>query len=374
MSTTKPDSDAQWYLEGFDGNHRVMRRVPLRPLPFIVGRRPGLPLTLDYSNISRKHAQFELHSGHLMLRDLESRNGTYLNRVRINELMLVQNGDIVHFGSTEFRVALDEPTDPADHSVTMEFQGVLPDHFLVGTREFLEMLRLEAVAPRFQPIISFKTGRCFGYEVLGRGGMEGVPETPGELFRLAAACRMEAELSRLFRKKGVEIGLNLPGKYEFFVNLHPVEMQEMSSLLSLLQDLNSLMGRHTLTLEVHESLVSRPDDMAWMHRELSQSGMKLAYDDFGAGQARLIELAEVPPHYLKFDRSMIENLHKAPPQRRQMVEMLVRYARDLGVEVLAEGVEHEAEATICREMGFTCAQGFYFGKPLTGDQLMTQTL
>ena len=91
--------------------------------------------------------------------------------------------------------------------------------------------------------------------------------------------------------------------------------------------------------------------------------MQLAYDDFGSGQARLMELAEVPPDVLKFDIKIVRGLPLASTQSRATVEALVRIARDLGVVALAEGVETEAEADVCRELGFELAQGFLFGRP-----------
>ena len=57
--------------------------------------------------------------------------------------------------------------------------------------------------------------------------------------------------------------------------------------------------------------------------------MGLAYDDFGAGQARLFELAEVPPHYLKFDRRFVNGIDDAPASRQRLVASLVAAAREL---------------------------------------------
>jgi EAL domain-containing protein (putative c-di-GMP-specific phosphodiesterase class I) len=91
--------------------------------------------------------------------------------------------------------------------------------------------------------------------------------------------------------------------------------------------------------------------------------MKLAYDDFGAGQARLNELVEARPHYVKFDRKLISALDKADADRRQMVASLVSMCRQLGIVTLAEGVETAAEAEACTAIGFELMQGYYFGRP-----------
>ena len=70
--------------------------------------------------------------------------------------------------------------------------------------------------------------------------------------------------------------------------------------------------------------------------------MGIAYDDFGAGQARLLELAEVPPHYLKFDMSFVRGIDTAPASRQRLLTSLVSVARDLLVYTVAEGVETAA--------------------------------
>ena len=89
-----------------------------------------------------------------------------------------------------------------------------------------------------------------------------------------------------------------------------------------------------------------------------------AYDDFGAGQARLLELAEVPAHYVKFDRSLVNNLHRANPRKRQLVKNLVEMVLSAGSIPLAEGIECEEEAQACIDAGFKLIQGYLVGRPL----------
>ncbi len=88
----------------------------------------------------------------------------------------------------------------------------------------------------------------------------------------------------------------------------------------------------------------------------------LAYDDFGAGQARLTELIEVPPDVLKFDVKLVQGLPTATDARRSTIAGLIRIVKDLDVVPLAEGIETKEEAEICQELGFELAQGYLFGK------------
>ena len=96
---------------------------------------------------------------------------------------------------------------------------------------------------------------------------------------------------------------------------------------------------------------------------LKNMGIQLAFDDFGVGQSRLNELAEVPPHVVKFDMSLIRDIDCATPKKQQMVAQLVQLVQSIGSIALAEGVETEAEAAFCQSIGFQLCQGFLTGKP-----------
>ncbi len=61
--------------------------------------------------------------------------------------------------------------------------------------------------------------------------------------------------------------------------------------------------------------------------------------------------------------SLIRNIDRTSPERQRMLASLVTIVKDLGVQALAEGIETEGEAEVCRQMGFDTAQGYYFGRP-----------
>jgi EAL domain-containing protein (putative c-di-GMP-specific phosphodiesterase class I) len=96
---------------------------------------------------------------------------------------------------------------------------------------------------------------------------------------------------------------------------------------------------------------------------LTDIGIRFAYD-FGAGQALLDELGEVPAHFVKFDMGLIRDSHLASDRKHRVVGDLVKLVHDLGSVSLAEGVETEAEAVVCRDMGFQLIQSYITGKPV----------
>ena len=355
----------RWYLESLVEGGRQLRRVAVQPLPFRVGRLPDLALTLASDSVSKEHGELFLRGGGLHVRDLGSKNGTFVNSERVGESAL-REGDILHFAQVEFRVGRQEINQgdelgPEPSTVSLS-DMTLPEQFVEGARELPELLRERQVTVVFQPIVSLPSGTLAGYEALGRGRHPRLPEAPMDLFRIAAGIGAEAELSQLFRETALELVLAKTGWPALFLNVHPAEL-EKPGLVAAVVAARQRVPQLRLTLEVHEGALADLESVDRLRTQLNHAGVGIAYDDFGAGQARLLELAEVPPHYLKFDMSFVRGIDTAPASRQRLLTSLVSVARDLLVYTVAEGVETAEEADVCVRIGFTHAQGFFFGRP-----------
>lgn len=375
MSDEVPEKDAKvgadewgWYLETMEVAGRL-RRILIHTLPFRVGRRQGLELTLPADSVSKSHAEIYTSGSGLSLRDLGSKNGTFVNRSRIEDAQL-HEGDILHFADFEFRVGRVDERETAPMVILEERRTTivpstreLSHHFEKGTREMRELLRDNMVTMVFQPIILLPLGTVAAYEALGRGRHPGLPESPLELFRIAQDIGAEVELSRLFRRKAVELTCERDDLPTIFLNTHPLEL-ERPGLLESLEELREMAPQLDLALEIHESVLTRPEVIAELRALLLERNIALAYDDFGAGQARLLELADAPPHYLKFDRAFIAELDQASRAKEKLLKSLLSLAHELLVKTVAEGIETPAESSACANFGFTHAQGFHIGRPL----------
>jgi EAL domain-containing protein (putative c-di-GMP-specific phosphodiesterase class I) len=355
----------RFYLESMVEGGRQLRRIALHPLPFRVGRLRGLSLNLSSESVSKEHAEIVYDGDFLAVRDLNSKNGTFVNSDRVEGEARLNEGDILHFAQVEFRVGrqeLDE-SDPGLEPSTVSLGDMrLPQQFVEGVRELPELLEGRMVTTLFQPIVSLPSGSVAGYEALGRGRHGRLPELPQELFRVASAIGAEAELSRLFRECALSAVENLSDFPALFVNIHPSEL-ETPTLVQDVRVLRERCPRLRLTLEVHEGALADLASVDRLRTQLSRAGIGIAYKRFGAGQARLLELAEAPPHYLKFDMLFVRGIDKAPDTRQRLLASLVSVARDLLVYTVAEGVETEQEADVCMRIGFTHAQGYYYGRP-----------
>ncbi len=358
-----------WFLEtiGAAGS-RVTYDVNV--LPFTVGRDPGNQLALQALGLSRRHAELTLDSdGRLRLTDLGSMNGTFVNHTRRTGSCLVGENDIIHFGRAEFRLGIErasessEPEFNAERTLLVPAGKSLSEYFVPQERQFKELLGGIGMSAALQPIVDAHSGAIFAHELLGRGTHPELPQSPIRLFNLAALLDCEATLSQAFREHGIRaLGSRLAGAL-LFVNAHPKETFE-ESFLAALTLLRQDPDAPNLVIEVHETAVMEVARMRELAARLADIGVQFAYDDFGAGQARLNELGDVPAHFVKFDMGLIRGIHIASDRKRRVVGDLVRLVLDLGSVALAEGVEFEEEAEVCRDMGFQLIQGYLTGRPV----------
>jgi EAL domain-containing protein (putative c-di-GMP-specific phosphodiesterase class I) len=350
-----PAAGTVWFLIGPLDSAEPTRYVPVHTLPFVIGRRPDLIMPIPCNTVSGLHAEITEADGSLVLRDLGSTNGTYVNGQRIAQPVALGEDDIVQFANVAFRVRL-QSAGGNTHTVQENFC----DRALALV-QFDKLMTERAVTPFFQPIVSLPAREVLSYEVLARSRLFGL-ETPQAMFSTAAQLNMEVELSVMLRWEGVVASQVLPGPPHLFMNTHPRELAE-PGLAESLRKLREHHPSQSLTLEIHEAAVtdaSRMDELRPVLRELN---MGLAYDDFGTGQSRVNELAHNPPDCLKFDMSLVRGIDSASPQRQQVLASLVQMARGLGIVTLAEGIETQAESETCQQMGFELGQGYFYGRP-----------
>lgn len=355
----------RWFLEGFLGQEKVLGQLPLTSFPFKVGRQEGLSFTAHRLDVSRVHAELDCKKGEIILRDLGSTNGTFVNGEKLEAEVILKHGDVIHFANLELRL-IRQSAPSMDGSKTLVGMDMLSENMLTEIRELQQLLDGRAVTALFQPIVESSGGRIYGYEILGRGKHPALPEDPEPLFQIADSVGKAIELSELFRQQGLSVAASFPVQYKYFVNIHPAELISMPRFLSSMGELRKGQPHLHLVVEFHEQVVSDIEEMTRLGSELAQMEIELAYDDFGAGQARLLELVEVPVAYLKFDISLIRDIDTAAETRREMISLLIDLAQKMNIATVAEGLNRESEVETCRALGFDYLQGYYFGRPSPG--------
>jgi EAL domain-containing protein (putative c-di-GMP-specific phosphodiesterase class I) len=324
--------------------------IPVDHSPFTIGRKEGSSLLVVAQGVSRKHAEILETLGGWQLKDCGSTNGTFVNGRRLTESYLLKHGDYITIGEIRFEVV--EEMDASECT-----QIISPD-----AENLQRMLDLKAVVPCFQPMISLSDGALIGYETLGRIDYDGLPNCPTQLFQISRRIDRQIELSELFRINALEYAAKIGVKELILFNTLPEEMN-LECLGKSLSELRKSVPDLKLGMELNEHTITNAEMMKDLRSMLNDLDMLLVYDDFGAGQSRLVELLDSVPDIVKFDIALIQNIQQRSEISRSMVKTLVTMARDAGILTLAEGVESREEAETCIAIGFELAQGFYFGYP-----------
>ncbi|MBI2752922.1 MAG: EAL domain-containing protein [Betaproteobacteria bacterium] len=154
------------------------------------------------------------------------------------------------------------------------------------------------------------------------------------------------------------------------INVSARQFQNESLLLDLAGALeDSGAPPAMLEIEITESvLASRHDHALEMLRRIKSLGVRLAIDDFGTGYSSLARLKDYPIDSIKVDRAFVRGIAKDPTDRH-IVRMVIELARGLGKEVVAEGVETEAQFAALAELGCEFMQGYLLGKPMPAESL-----
>jgi len=300
------------------------------------------------------HAEFVRVDEFLLLRDLGSTNGTYVNGTRITEADIAE-GDLILFANVAFRVGCQKA-----ECIRQTVRDDVCDEVLALV-QFEELIDGHQITPFFQPIVKVDTMEVIGYEALARSNVAGMRE-PKFLFQVASRLGLEVELSRVCRRVAILATASCSVPPHLFLNTHPAELAREDFVESILA-IREMSPKQPITLEIHEAAVT---DLAFLKEArvaLNDLDIGLAFDDFGAGQTRLVELVEVQPDYLKFDAVLVRDIDQASTRRQQMVATLVGMVNSLGAVPLAECIEREGEHKMCQRLGFRLAQGFHYGRP-----------
>jgi EAL domain-containing protein (putative c-di-GMP-specific phosphodiesterase class I) len=345
-----------WKLIGQTTEDGQVQHIAIIGDSFSVGRSAASNLCLPTTSVSGRHAELRVVGERLYLKDLSSTNGTYLNGAKVRGEVELKSSDLIQFAKMVFRVNR-SGADTGSRTVSHASEdGAL------AIMQFDRLINDGGLLPFYQPIVSMVDRQVVGHEVLGRSRLYGL-QMPDEMFRAATQLNMEAELSEGFRFRGVQVAQPRLRGSTLFVNTHPNEIGT-SRLLHSLATLRELAPQQSIAVEIHEGARAHLVVIKRLRAVLHDLDMQLAFDDFGVGQSRLVELAEIRPDYLKFDMQLTKNIDAATPAHQDLIRSFTKMVNDLGIKTLAEGVENEASHELLLDMGFHLGQGFLYGRPL----------
>lgn len=261
---------------------------------------------------------------------------------------------------------------PAIHGISNGFEGsskpLLQQNPRVlavqRTREKIEqMLRERALLTAFQPIRQLATGAVIGVEALARfAGGEGGPE---HWFSQAATVGLTAELEFAALESALTAAEELPSHLYVALNLSPETCldRRLPGILAA-----SRITPDRLVLELTENLpVADYDPLIDALAPLRRRGVRIAVDDAGAGYASLRHILQLQPDIIKLDRSLIAGINEAPCQGA-LGAGLVEFANQTRAQLVAEGLETEAELLAVATLGMYAGQGYLLGRPTADSQ------
>ncbi len=255
-----------------------------------------------------------------------------------------------------------------------------PRH-MVEARERLEMevglrraLERDELVLQFQPLVDLAVSRAFGVEALVRWRAPEGLIPPGKFIPLAEKTGLIVQIGEWVMRRAAErmkawldAGVALD---TLSINLSPRQF-ERADVVERVAGILSAAGLpfDKVELEITESVLMNQKDAVAKLRQLRTLGLRIAVDDFGTGHSSLAYLKDFPIHKLKLDRAFIKDL-PGDSAGMQIAQAVIQLGHSLGLTVLAEGVETEAQANFLAHAGCRYAQGFLFAKPLWEEELL----
>jgi PAS domain S-box-containing protein/diguanylate cyclase (GGDEF)-like protein len=239
------------------------------------------------------------------------------------------------------------------------------------TAELQQALLADEFIYHFQPQIDLASGKIVGAEALIRWqhALFGL-QLPGRFIALAEETGLILDIGaaglRDVAHFAATINRTRADPLCFSFNISPVEFTHrdmVAFVQSILADTG--VAPACLTLELTEGLLTQDSpEMLRIFRAIRDLGIGLSIDDFGTGYSSLSYLERFPLTEIKIDRSFVAGLPHSSA-KRVIVEAVIKLGIELGVRVIAEGVEQEIERDVLAMMGCTLAQGMFFSAPLS---------
>ena len=218
----------------------------------------------------------------------------------------------------------------------------------------------------YQPLVSIGEGRVIGLEALSRWTDEGgrvIP--PARFIPLAEETGIIVQLGEWALRTACEQWRDGAAGLRLAVNVSAAQLghaQFIDTVVRALQDTG--FNPADLELEITESVLLRnAEDAAEVMHRLGDLGVRFSVDDFGTGYSSLSRLKQLPIGSLKIDMSFIHGIPDDPGDVA-IVTAIISMAHQLGIQVVAEGVERQAQLDFLREHGCDAAQGHYFSEAL----------
>lgn len=220
----------------------------------------------------------------------------------------------------------------------------------------------------YQPIVDLRTGRPAGFEALLRWRSEGQLMRPDLFVPIAEDIGLINEIGAWVLHEACRFAASWPQPLLIHVNCSALQFESdrlLAEVESALRE--SALSAERLCLELTEGIMLNGNDQQIARvNQIKGLGVSISIDDYGTGYSSLLYLKRYAPASLKIDKAFISDLENNP-NSAAIVTTTLAMAAALGIDVVAEGVETQAQADFLRHAGCRYGQGYVFSRPLAPD-------
>ncbi|PPA72255.1 EAL domain-containing protein [Jeotgalibacillus proteolyticus] len=236
----------------------------------------------------------------------------------------------------------------------------------IRNKEIIDFIQKGELVSYLQPIVGTKTGEVYAYESLLRAKDPAMQISPYELFETARKTGLHSLLDKRAREEAIKAKKRKikPGT-KCFINFLPSTIYNPEFCLK--HTFNTVkkyeVAPEDLVFEVVETeKILDVDHLKSVFKTYKREGIKVALDDVGAGFSTIEMLKLLEPDYVKIDRSFVTFCDQ-DEEKSSFLSEVSHISQNLGIKVLAEGIERKEELEVCSQVGIDLCQGYLFGKP-----------
>ena len=233
-----------------------------------------------------------------------------------------------------------------------------------------EIIKKELIEIHFQPIVSIRSKKLYAFEALTRCTFKGKVIPPYELFKMAIDANLNLELDVLTRNKSIEKFKKYyleNNELLLFLNFEPslinnFHAEKQNYCFTEAID-NVEIPYKNFIIEIKEDEISNTKALKEFCAYYKELGFAIALDDFGTGNSTFDRINVIKPDLIKIDKSLFQDT-KNNHINREIVKSIARMGHNLGIRILAEGVEDEDAICLALKSNVNLFQGYYFSKPV----------
>lgn len=234
-------------------------------------------------------------------------------------------------------------------------------------------IRTGQIEPHFQPLIELSDGSVAGFEVLARWKHPAIGQIPPSVFiPIATESGRLEEMTLAILDVACRAAVEWPGRFHLAFNISPKSLNNERFLEDFIHVLRATgFPADRVEIEITEdAFVHDAFILAAPIGKIKSEGISLAIDDFGTGYSSLRHLQILPFDKIKIDQSFVRDMMDNP-ESRKIVEAIISLGRSMGLTTVAEGIEHDEQRIVLRDLGCKIGQGFVFAKALPAEQAMS---